>query len=782
MCRAPERSDAGCTAAAGAARRERESRPACGPSEAKGDRADLGYTPMHPRRSLFIMKTMAAPTFPRLTERVAVLGANFVLAYGIFYFAADRALPTGGLESVWFLSALALWFLTLLSAPWFLPPRDGLVNAVAAISILVTIDLAVAPNFRSDLNVLRWVSVGYAGFVVAVALTALFRHDSDPKAPSTKLSYRLNGIFGRGEILYTFPALISILGAYQSSLPTIGWLLVFWIVLVVACPVERVAAALRQWRGERAATPSNVSLGQIARIDHPNILRVKLTTGSEWKAGTLNVAAMPDGDQQYVLALFTQVQGIDVIGTGLCLATLQEPLPIAIGSVCLSHDQDKAAEFLENLSGSKGSELVGFTVEGSTIGALRFEVALSRSLQEGEVVFARMDGQDVFYQILDAETAEESFDQNPRGTHIVRAAQLGCYAAATGFTKFAWLPTMNTPLFSAKAREFPPPTLSDREFIVGRLPTADVGVAANVDDIIEYHTAILGVTGTGKTELALDLVREAVSRKVKVFCVDFTGDYRQRLGDLKPEAPAPSKEQCDELEKRLFAVETGKFGAPDEKKALREEVEKLRESVSKQISTFLETEDNNLAIFELTEITNSKATLRITELYLSTIMSWAKENRKSRQIMVVLEEAHTIVPESYLSGFDYDTQWVVNRIGQIALQGRKYGVGLVVVTQRTALVSKTILSQCNTYFTHSLIDQTSLSFLDGVYSSQHTRLIPNLANLQFLAFGKALRAERPILLCREFDPAKKAASDALRKPLKPILEQPGAGPEEPQTK
>ena len=121
----------------------------------------------------------------------------------------------------------------------------------------------------------------------------------------------------------------------------------------------------------------------------------------------------------------------------------------------------------------------------------------------------------------------------------------------------------------------------------------------------------------------------------------------------------------------------------------------------------------NLALFELPEITNTKATLRLTELYLSTIMAWAREHRRARQVMIVLEEAHTIVPETFSSGFDSDTQWVVSRIGQIALQGRKYGVGLLVVTQRTALVSKTILSQCNTFFTHSLIDQTSLNFLES---------------------------------------------------------------------
>lgn len=151
-------------------------------------------------------------------------------------------------------------------------------------------------------------------------------------------------------------------------------------------------------------------------------------------------------------------------------------------------------------------------------------------------------------------------------------------------------------------------------------------------------------------------------------------------------------------------------------------------------------------------------------------MNWARENRQAKQILIVLEEAHTIIPETFSAGFDYDTQWVVSRIGQIALQGRKYGVGLLVISQRTALVSKTILSQCNTFLTHGLIDQTSLNFLESVYSNQYTRLIPNLGQFEFIAYGKGIRAERPVLLKRPFDPAKKAASDALRKPLQKVAE------------
>lgn len=704
-------------------------------------------------------------SYPTLRERTVTLLINLAIVYAIYVAAADRWLPGGGLESVWLLSTLAFWFFSLLSAPWFVPPRDALANAVAAAAILVTIDLAPAQKFRTPLEVIRWIAVAYCAAVMILSLAALFLHDRDERSGAGRFAFRLTGIFGRGEILYTPPALISILGAYQASFPVIGWLVFLWTFLTIAHPIERIVAARRQWHSDNLANVGTSTVGIIDRIDDPNIIRVRLNPDSAWRPQTLHVAAMPNGDQQFVLSLFSQVQGADVIGTGLCVAGVADKLDIPNGHVCASHDEEKTAEFIERLSGARGAALIGFTVEKSTIGTLSFEVAAASGLAEGNVVFARIDGEEVFYQILDAETAEESFDRNPRGTHIVRASQLGSYSADRGFTKYPWLPSMNTPLFAVGDRAFPAPQRNDREFEIGKVPSTDISVIANIDDLVEYHGAILGVTGTGKTELALDVIREAIARGVKVFCVDFTGDYRQRLADLDPVYPSPTPEQGADLEAKLFDVETGAYGAGKEKAILKAAMDELRAQTEGQIDQFLRNDAHHLAIFELAEIANTKATLRLTELYLSSIMSWARQHRRARRIMMVLEEAHTIVPEIYGSGFDYDTQWVVGRIGQIALQGRKYGVGLLIITQRTALVSKTILSQCNTFLTHSLIDQTSLNFLDSVYSSQHTRLIPNLGQFEFLAYGKALRAERPVLLHRPFDPAKKAASDALRRPL-----------------
>lgn len=705
---------------------------------------------------------MAQSRYPPARERATVLIANSIIAYLVFALLSGQLLPDGGIASVWLACAVSYWFLNLLSAPWFVPPRDAIIAGVGSLLILIAMELGGEQNFEAELQTIRLVAIVFTALVILLAVSALFLNDAGNENPVGKLAFRLTGIFGRGEILFSAPAIISLFAAYQSTFAALAWLLLFWITIVIAQPVERLAAAFRVYREEKDRLVKNDTVGSISRIDYPNIVRVRLSSTNSWTANRLFTVAMPDGTQHYVVSLFSQMQGSDVVGTGLSVATAQEPIRLQSGLVCSTHDEAKTAEFLENLSGTPGASLVGFVVEQSNIGTITFEVSAQSEIKEGDVVFARLAGTRVFYQIVSAETFEENFDQNPRGTHLVKATQVGVHDEAAGFLKYPWLPAMNTPLFSCRGIEFPATAASKREISLGKVPSAEIEVFANIDDLIEYHTAVLGVTGTGKTEVALEIVRGAVERDAKVFCVDFTGDYRARLANLEPIFPSPNPRKAKAIEALLATIDAYGFKAGDEKKRLSAVLKEVRNETGKEITEFLSREGGGLAIFELAEISNSKAGLRLTEIFLSAIMTWAKENRGRGKILICLEEAHTIVPEAFGSGFDGETKWVVERIGQIALQGRKYGVGLLVITQRTALVSKTILSQCNTFLTHSLIDQTSLNFLESVYSSQHTKIIPNLGRYEFLAYGKAVLAERPILLKKDFDQSKLDASKAVQ--------------------
>jgi hypothetical protein len=82
------------------------------------------------------------------------------------------------------------------------------------------------------------------------------------------------------------------------------------------------------------------------------------------------------------------------------------------------------------------------------------------------------------------------------------------------------------------------------------------------------------------------------------------------------------------------------------------------------------------------------------ELIVSRVCSRLFEMRKRGEVppgMIVIEEAHNFIPERGM-GKAVSTQ--VMRA--IASEGRKFGLGLLVISQRPARVDKNVISQCNT--------------------------------------------------------------------------------------
>jgi hypothetical protein len=695
-------------------------------------------------------------------QRVIVFSLNVLVFWAIFVFTSSNIFPTGSPESVWLISMISYWILSLVAAPYFSPPKDSLGTAISVLLLLIPLDLSNVTDYKEIVVSINYLAIGLATVVSISALTAILNKSNEKLS---RIAYKISSTFGKGELLYTLAIIVSVLGFYQDSIASIFLIWGMWVFFVTARPMELATQLYLYLSNVNEAETNTAFVGSIVRIDDPNLVRVALNKGvHDWKTDSVHISLLPNGKLAHILPLFTQLHEDKIIGTGICciLEDMQTKMQISRGSVYSIQSENSLLDAVRlSLAGqNESASIAGIVVEGSTISEMRFQAVRGVTLEEGTVVFAIVGDKKVYYQILDAKTNEESFDQSPYGTHIVTASQIGIHNPDKGLQKFSWLPDMNQPVFLAQ-NETHEQNLASNEFLVGKVSGTNLGIPVVLDDIIHYHTAVLGVTGTGKTELALEIVRNAVGQNAKVFCVDFTGEYRHRLSDLNPTPIGLSIDQGSTLEARLFAVETGTFGAPAEKAALKAYLDEVKPQITSQIEAFLTSTTQKLGVFELNEITNSKATLRTTEMYLSAIMEWAKKNRRREKVMIVLEEAHTIIPEAYQSGFDADTQWVVSRIGQIALQGRKYGVGLMLVSQRTALVSKTILSQCNTYFTHALVDKTSLEYLAGVYGTGHIKAIPNLKFLEFIVHGKAVKSDLPLLGKMDFDKDKLDASKAM---------------------
>ncbi len=184
-------------------------------------------------------------------------------------------------------------------------------------------------------------------------------------------------------------------------------------------------------------------------------------------------------------------------------------------------------------------DLVGFVREGSSVSSLKIEVLPEVALQIGQLLVAPTSGGMVYYQVTHAETAEEPFRGLNYGSHGVDAAQVGRLGKDVPFSKYPWLPAINAPVFLVSQG------VADVDaqdagglFELGAIPGTGMSLMGDFINNLESHTAILGVTGSGKTEFALDLVRHAVDQGVKVVCIDLTAQYADASGSSRLRAPS----------------------------------------------------------------------------------------------------------------------------------------------------------------------------------------------------------------------------------------------------
>lgn len=81
----------------------------------------------------------------------------------------------------------------------------------------------------------------------------------------------------------------------------------------------------------------------------------------------------------------------------------------------------------------------------------------------------------------------------------------------------------------------------------------------------------------------------------------------------------------------------------------------------------------------------------LAQIIFSTAI-WTKSTQR-HPIAILCDEAHLYIPERAQS--DTGDSVAVEIFERIAKEGRKYGIGLVVISQRPSEVNRTVLSQCN---------------------------------------------------------------------------------------
>ncbi len=195
-----------------------------------------------------------------------------------------------------------------------------------------------------------------------------------------------------------------------------------------------------------------------------------------------------------------------------------------------------------------------------------------------------------------------------------------------------------------------------------------------------------------------------------------------------------------------LSVELEKFKNQQNPQVINENSKLLRERFYELVKGFMQS-NNPVALFELPDVSNTTGILEYTKWFFRGLFQLARQDHNlGKQVCVVLEEAHTVIPEwNFIGVEEKKAQSLVNSISQIALQGRKYGVGFVVVAQRTANVSKTVLTQCNSIIAFQQFDKTSADFLLNYMGTEMVAALPSLRFRQAVAVGKAFRSGVPMI-------------------------------------
>ena len=115
------------------------------------------------------------------------------------------------------------------------------------------------------------------------------------------------------------------------------------------------------------------------------------------------------------------------------------------------------------------------------------------------------------------------------------------------------------------------------------------------------------------------------------------------------------------------------------------------------------------------------------------------------RVCLVYEEAHSLVPEWNSVAAEGD-KTATAASARAILQGRKYGLGCLLITQRTANVTKTILNQCNTIFAMRIFDDTGKDFLSNYIGGDYATVLPSLEARHAVVFGKASTCDNPVLV------------------------------------
>ena len=147
----------------------------------------------------------------------------------------------------------------------------------------------------------------------------------------------------------------------------------------------------------------------------------------------------------------------------------------------------------------------------------------------------------------------------------------------------------------------------------------------------------------------------------------------------------------------------------------KEEPEKVNDQKPNQITII----DMSLIPFEVLET----ITGLIGRLVLEFLSRFNNENRGDFPVVIVLEEAQNYIPEKDRGEKVSISKKIFERV---AREGRKFGLSLMVSSQRPSELSKTVLSQCNSFIIHRLQNPDDQKYVKQLVSAANEDILQQL--------------------------------------------------------
>lgn len=727
-------------------------------------------------------------------QRVLVAVLYFSLLVLIYHFiGGDFDVLLGNKSSdniVWFFSgALMIVMGSYIVEPLFTKPSDAIANSTSVLVALLGI---------SNKSAFFWYEgiffYALAVLVLSILCITLKDYDSPRLKKASKLCYWLVETVGSSKWMFSTIYLAASYSYFSSDTASFVIVIALWVIViffdVIGWVVKKFSKLSRFW-DKKVGDEIGTAIG----CENPFLYKVEMNPTQNHR----------DGDIQYghLVAIETS-QNIGSIGMVINKKHLiskkwlsvylfrdenDNPIKLDLRSRKLvsetksiftqnnavfkidlnSVPEEERALISGNALYQKRKEFVGYVSTGSNINTINFSViregqASDQQISEGAVLVTNIHSRETLYQVINGNTKEEHLENfDTYGYVIGIARKLGTYDKSLKTLDVSkWMPTIYSPIFFA-----PGTGVKDearrREMAknsIGHLPDTDFEIPiTDIDAIVTHNTAILGILGIGKSCLAFELIKRVSENETKVFCIDITNQYYSETGLFQyVDRDLISFDLTDEVRKTLKISKDDRARVVEGNPQNSGNIQDYIKSLDEDIKAFIEG-DSKIKIFNpdlhpvskgvaykntsLEDLTIAEKTRTISERIFKYAMT--KGTSEKAKYALVFEEAHSLVPEWNSVANEGDRN-ATNGTAKVILQGRKYGLGSIVVTQRTANVSKSILNQCNTIFAMRVFDDTGKSFLSNYIGDDYADTLPTLEERHAIAIGKGLRLKQPIIL------------------------------------